>query len=414
MNKIYISNPFISNNRIDYSYTVEGEWSNAFILDEKFYIEYNIDVSTVPASIAVVPLMCNILPMAWVYDADVYLEDCDKSFYESIENIKKGYEEMFPMMSFSARIHAKNIVENKNLSNNGVAAFFSGGADAFNTLVMHADEKPTLLTVWGADVTFEDTDGWNNVLEHLKDTAKQFDVDYVTIKSCLRRCFDQGILHAKVKASKDSWWHGFQHGIGLIGHAAPIAYVMGKETIYFASSFTAADKGKVTCASDPTIDNMLKFANSNIIHDGYEFARQMKIHNITKFSHERNKEVSLRVCWKSTGGSNCCECEKCMRTMLGVYAEHFEPRKFGFTCTDEKFKENAQKMKTTLNPMIGELRYGPIQDAMHKNWKYDEVLPELKWFYSINRSKIGYHPVQAFIENLKQYKYKMEKKFRRK
>ncbi len=100
--------------------------------------------------------------------------------------------------------------------------------------------------------------------------------------------------------------------------------------------------------------------------------------------------------------------------MLGIYAEHCDPRKFGFSYTDETFNKNAMKMTSELNPMIGELRYGPIQDAMHKNWKYEEVIPELKWFYSIKRSKIGYHPVKAFIESLKQFKYKMEKKLRRK
>ena len=46
MNKIYIKNPVINRNRINYSYKVEGEWSAAFKTEEPFYIEYNIDVSS--------------------------------------------------------------------------------------------------------------------------------------------------------------------------------------------------------------------------------------------------------------------------------------------------------------------------------------------------------------------------------
>ena len=396
MNKIYIKNPVINRNRINYSYKVEGEWSAAFKTEEPFYIEYNIDVSSVPASIAIVPLMCNILPIAWVYDAHVYLEECDKSFYDSIEDIRQGYQGMFPMMDFKAEITAEKVIKNDVHNNGSAAAFFSGGADAFNTLVMHADEKPTLLTVWGADVKFNDIEGWNNVLTHLRDTAQQFGVDYVTIKSCLRRCFNEAVLCSHVMAAKDSWWHGFQHGIGIIGHAAPVSYVLKKETIYFASSFTAADKGKVTCASDPTIDNMLRFGDTHIVHDGYEFARQMKIHNITSYAKKHNKKIALRVCWKSTGGSNCCKCEKCWRTMLGIYAEHFNPRDFGFSYTDEAFKKTARRMRYSDDPMLSELRYGPIQDAMRSNWNVDEIDKNLVWFYKRKREKLGKHPIITF------------------
>lgn len=94
-----------------------------------------------------------------------------------------------------------------------------------------------------------------------------------------------------------------------------------EKTVYFASSFTAADKGKITCASDPTIDNFVKFAGSCVVHDGYEFSRQDKVHNIVEFSNKNGIKVPLRVCWKSTGGKNCCQCEKCWRTILELIAE---------------------------------------------------------------------------------------------
>ena len=78
------------------------------------------------------------------------------------------------------------------------------------------------------------------------------------------------------KYANDDWWHGFQHGIGLIGHAAPLAYLFNIDNLYIASSYTIKDKGKVTCASDPTIDNYVKFSDCHVIHDGYEYGRQEK------------------------------------------------------------------------------------------------------------------------------------------
>ena len=265
--------------------------------------------------------------------------------------------------------------------------------DAFNTLVCHVAEKPVLLTLWGADVKLSDENGWKNVLSHLQDTSREFGTDYVTIKSEFRMFQEEGILTEAVKKSGDGWWHGFQHGIGIICHAAPVAWVLGLSTVYFASSFTAADKGKVTCASDPTIDNFVRFGGTNIVHDGYEFTRQMKVHNITQFSKKSGMKIPLRVCWESTGGSNCCRCEKCWRTMLAVYAENQNPREYGFDFTDAELAQIAKKMRYGGNKMFGALRYEPIQKAMQKNCEKKELPQEIRWFYDANMDNLGQAPL---------------------
>ena len=384
-NKIVIDDIIINNNRITYNYTVTGEWKEAFKIDEAFYIEYSCNIKNVPKSVAVIPLLANLLPMAWVYDAAIYLPVCDEDFYYSIKDLKKGYEEMYPMMQLKGNIIVDELQKNK-CNGSGKAVFFSGGVDAFNTLVNHADERPTLLTVWGADVQFEDAIGWERVQKHLMQTAKSFGVGCVTIKSCFRRFLDEGVLTRKVKKSGDGWWHGFQHGIGIISHAAPVMYVLGSQTVYFASSFTAADKGKVTCASDPTIDNHVHFCGANVCHDGYEFNRQMKIHNIVQFSKKTGRKIALRVCWQSSGGSNCCNCEKCWRTILGIYAEGFDPKEFGFYYNNKQLFILANKMRYSGDKMFSALRYSPIQKAMQKNVKKNTLPKSIRWFYGINIS----------------------------
>lgn len=397
-NTIKILPPIINGNRIEYNYKIAGEWIEAFNLDEKFYIEYSCDISNVPSSTAIIPLLCNIFPIAWIYDAEIYAESCDKAFFDSIPEFKKGYIDMYPKVNFGGNIFVERLEQNQNLHDNGSAAFFSGGVDAFNTLVNHAEEKPLLLTVWGADVKFEDKNGWKNVTDHLKTTASEFQVDYVTIKSSFRRFISEACLYRKViNISGDNWWHGFQHGIGIIGHAAPVCYVYNKSTVYFASSFTIAEKGKVTCASDPTIDNYVKFGSTCVIHDGYEFNRQAKVHNITQFVKKTGIKISLRVCWKSTGGKNCCQCEKCWRTILALYAESSVPSEYGFNFSDYDLKKMSKDMKKCYNPMFSELRYKPIQDAMRKNLEINQVPEELKWFYKIDIKKLGYHPYRKFL-----------------
>ncbi len=403
-NVMKISTPVITKNRIEYSYEITGEWQNAFNQEEKFYIEYSCDISNVPSSIAIVPLLCNVLPISWVYDAEIHIESCDKAFFESIPEFKKGYVDMYPKINFEGQIYSENL-ENNNLShNNGSVAFFSGGVDAFNTLVNHIDEKPVLLTVWGADVKFEDIDGWENVVDHLKNTSSEFNIDYVTIKSCFRRFIKEYSLSQKVtELSGDNWWHGFQHGIGIIGHAAPVCYVMNKSIAYFASSFTIAEKGKITCASDPTIDNYVKFGFSHVVHDGYEFNRQAKVHNIVEFSKKSGIKIPLRVCWQSTGGKNCCQCEKCWRTILEIIAEGEDARKHDFNYSQLQLK-NFHKLFYNKNN-IPDYRingiYFETQQLFIKNLKYECLPQELKWFYKIDINKLGYHPYRNFGRKIK-------------
>ena len=392
-NKIIINNPQIKQNRIIYTYKIEGEWKEAFEDTDSFSIEYSEDVSAIPSGIAVVPLLANILPMSWVYNADIEVSVCDEDFYYSIPNFKKGYMDMYPMMNLDGTIRVEKLQKNLSYKRNKEAAFFSGGVDAFNTLVSHAESHPILLTLWGADVKLEDTVGWMNILTHLKETAQAFDSSYVTIKSEFRNFLRQDCLSQKVTKSGDSWWHGFQHGIGIICHAAPIAYINGISKIYFASSFTAADRGKVTCASDPTIDNQVRFCGTQIIHDGYEFTRQMKVHNIVKYSKKTGIKIPLRVCWESTGGSNCCNCEKCWRTILAVYAEGENPRKYGFDYTDKQLRQLAKKIKYSGDPMFGALRYEPIQKAMRQNCKEKNLPKSIRWFYHVNMSNLGKIPL---------------------
>lgn len=391
-NKITIESINIEKYKITCCYHVEGPWEEVFKEKNSMTVEYSVDVSAVPQGIAVVPFLANLLPMAWVYDAEIAVQACDKAFYDSIPQFKKGYQDMYPMMVLRGTLTVEKMEENIPTTEGRSGAFFSGGVDAFNTLVCHAAEKPVLLTLWGADVKLSDEKGWQNVLSHLQDTSRQFDIDYVTIKSEFRMFQEEGILTEAVKQSGDGWWHGFQHGIGIICHAAPAAWVLGLSTVYFASSFTAADKGKVTCASDPTIDNFVRFGGTHIVHDGYEFTRQMKVHNITQFAKKTGMKIPLRVCWESTGGSNCCHCEKCWRTMLAVYAENQTPREYGFEYTDKQLAAIARKMRYSEDKMFSALRYAPIQQAMQKNCQKQELPKQIQWFYDADINRLGYVP----------------------
>ena len=380
-NIITIEMPIICGNTIEYKYVICGDWQDVYRESESFRVEYSIDISSVPVGILLIPLLVNILPISWVCDAEIIVPVCDEDFYNSISEFKYGYKTMFPMIHFGGKMTIKALEKNSYQSVNGTAMFFSGGVDAFCTLIRHREEKPTLITLWGSDISIDDTAGWTIVNNHLVEVSKTFDVDYITVKSGFRRFLAEDVLSEKVKKSGDGWWHGFQHGIGIIGHAAPIMYALGKKKVYIASSFTAADKGKVTCASDPSIDNNVRFSGATVIHDGYELTRQDKIQIITQFAQETGIKVPLRVCWESKGGSNCCHCEKCWRTILGIYATRSNPKEFGFNYSSinelgKEIKHNRAKFGKNK-----EARYKPIWTAIRNNYSIWTITPGLRWFY---------------------------------
>ena len=383
-NTLHVHAPRVEGNIIRYEYDVQGSWAEAFAAEEVFFIEYSCDVSQVPVSVLLIPLLSNVLPMAWVYDAAVYVPECDRAFLESLPEVKAGFEKMYPMLVFSGELHVEKIVDHTAVSAGGSAAFFSGGVDAFDTLVRHREEVPTLLTLWGSDIRLTDRIGWERVLQHLQKTAAEFGVDYVTIRSSFRLFLQEGVLSLHCKKSGDAWWHGFQHGMGIAGHAAPIAYLKGKQFVYLASSFTAADR--VTCASHPEIEGRLKFCSAQMVHDGFEFHRQNKISHLVQFVRQQHHPLNLRVCWESSGATNCCRCEKCGRTILGILAEKADPSAFGFTQVPEM--KTLYKDVCCLPPSFRLARYVMIQSALRESYSRESVPADLREFYGADLSRV--------------------------
>lgn len=381
MNKIVLKEIKKVNDTISYVYEIIGDWRHYFYENEKFFVSYGDNIEKVPDSIAVIPFLTNILPMAWVFDSEIVIDEIDKDFYDHLDDLKRGYSNMYPRMDFKGNLSVGKVIDNSYYKPTKVAAFFSGGVDAFATLVSHVDEHPILITLWGSDITFDDNEGWRRVYKHAIDTGREFQCQNIFIKSSFRRFLNEAELSQYVfPIAGDNWWHGFQHGIGLIGHIAPIAYIYKLDTIYIASSFTLQDKGIVTCASDPTIDNYVYIASCRTWHDGYEYTRQEKIANICRYKRLHGKNIQLRVCWQSSGGSNCCDCEKCYRTICGIIAEGENPKEMGFIYNDSIYKKMYHDIRYKFFfDDVTRSYWDNIRQKYVENEKLLESYPALQW-----------------------------------
>lgn len=406
MNSIFVLSPIIKNNEIIVPFDCSLGLKKYFSTFQ-FSVSYSEDMSDVPPSLAVIPLISNLLPLVWLTDSVLQVECLDEAFYNSIQNFKEGYKAMYPHMHFNGQVEVRQLIQTENtIPQANVATFFSGGVDAFATLIAHIQEKPTLLTVRGADIALDDQMGWDNVTQHVEATSIELDCNFIYIASNFKCFLNYASLSNLIVKSGDNWWHGFQHGIGLLGLAAPIAYKKGFTTIYIASSYTAADH--VTCASHPSIDNCVKYASCQIKHDQYECTRQNKVTHICDFVRNSGKNINLRVCWESRGGKNCGVCEKCLRTIYAILAEGENPEEMGFPEVSERYKEMKEIIqKRIIFNFISIPYWQDIQKRFIENKNLIPYNAELDWIYTFdfpnaNRTllkqiKIGYQKIRRSL-----------------
>lgn len=316
--------------RLIYDFSVSTGLKKYFS-GKQFIIEYSENIESVPNSIASIPFVCNMLPIVWLNNATLKIPELDKDFFEAIPEFKNGYIQMFPESNFAGEIITTPVNNCCNSLTKKSAALFSGGLDAVNTLVDHIDENPHLIAIWGADIEYDNIDGWEIVCNGLNSSAKTFGLPLTVIRSTFRDIdYHEKFLNNDFSTQlKDGWWHGLKHAIALLGHTAPYIYLKGITTLYIASSYSPEDE-PVRCASNPITDNLMRFNGCKVIHDGYELNRQNKITNVVQYHNKTKKNFNLHVCWENQSGNNCCHCEKCYRTMAGIIAEGEDPVDYGF------------------------------------------------------------------------------------
>ena len=387
-NRIDVLPSAAGGNTIVYRYRLAGEWADCFNADSTFEITYPFAVEDIPESIRIVPFLAQVLPVSWVCDAEVRVPSCDMDFFHCLEKVKAGYQAMYPMISFGGSLTAERLESVEVPRDRSPLVCFSGGVDALSTALSHLSEQPVLVSLWGSDVPAGDEAGWKPVEALMRKSAEQMGLRQITVRTSFRTLLSDRRLTERVQASGDNWWHGFHHGLGILGHMAPAAWRLGSSSVYIASSFTAGDR--YTCASDPSIDNSVRFCGAKVVHDGYELNRQDKIRKIVGWSRENGVRLPLHVCWEKPGGENCCHCEKCWRTMLGLYAEGADPKEFGFPEYDglSRLSPDLESRYADFRGGNISARYLPIQQRLRERFPADQVPPELSWLYRADFSKL--------------------------
>ena len=398
MNSIRVNKVSIKGNKIICTVDTEGEVGRAFRKSKfKSVYESSIPLDDVPESIAVIPVLGTLLPISWLFDAELDVSKCDADFVNSIPDIKKGYMDMYPDVSFRGSLKVGEVCENHKKSHGNTLSLFSGGLDSHYTALSHSDEKPDLLILRGADISIlpKDDAGWEEILSQVDHLAETIGTDRLSAVTDFRRYVDYRFLNpwtTDVAGEGASYWVCFQHGLGLLAHAAPLAYLRGIDRIYIASSYTEDEEGKVKCASDPSIDEKIHFCGASVCHDGYSAGRNDKLKAVCAWAREHDAELYLRVCHTrpemgkgQKTGKNCCRCEKCFRTILGLFALKEDPGKYGFDIGDpDEYYRFMHGHVANLIVRHFNTRYLPIIRLMHENYEDSEVPDSIRWMYNFS------------------------------
>ena len=113
-NTIRIIDIKIKENCIITDIAAEGEVVKAFKGSEfSFTFESNMDMTGVPESIAVIPALGTLIPLAWLFDAKLYVDECDVDFIRCIPKVKKGYMDMYPDVEFRGDLVVGKEVNNR-------------------------------------------------------------------------------------------------------------------------------------------------------------------------------------------------------------------------------------------------------------------------------------------------------------
>ena len=359
--------------KIEYQYTYDKAISKYFNTKELFFVSYNLDVSKTPNSIAIIPLLANLMPIAWFGGFDVCVEELDETFFGSLEKIKIEFQKLFvELKGVESNLKVKSIINNTNYETNA-AMLFSGGVDAYATYFRHRKENLDLITIHGADIEINDMKQWDSVVSLNENERLLTNNKNHYIKSNLRTFYTYKV---EFLLKERGWWGKVQHGLALNCLLAPLSTIYNYSKIYIASSYT--DNIKISWGSTPEIDNLIKWSSVFVIHDGYELKRQEKVNLIIDSAKKLDEKIKLRVCYSELNKEvNCSKCEKCFRTIFGIILSNDNPNKYGFNVDESVYD-------STLNMLENGFKTEGVQYFW---WEINEAISNSTDFYNFSNKE---------------------------
>lgn len=382
MKTIVLKNIITYRGGVKYEYIYPLRYERYLSGNGTFFVEYPDDVKTesIPRSILAIPFVGNMLTVSMLLDIPIEVPELDETFYQSIGSIKAAYKRMFPYLRLNFDVRAVRVVDNTNTAvGNRKTLFFTGGLDATGALVRVADIHPTLVNIWGGDVSTTDEKTHANLAGYLSGISKAFDTDYAFIKYNGREMYNERKV-TRLCATRilpwqnHGWWASFAHILSMVTAYAPYAYDKHVTEHYIASSYES--RSSAFDANNETLLDAIRFADCRMVSVDKEADRTQKAKCIIDFQKKEHVSIKLKVCWYRHAGENCSECEKCYRTILDILVNHGNPNDFGFKADSETYAKIRQFVEQNY---VNTGYWKPIQEEFRKERAFWMSQPDIYW-----------------------------------
>lgn len=390
MEKIVLNKIIIEKNFVKYVFYV-SENLKKYFTSFIFFIEYEEDISEVPISILSIPFVNCMAGLSWLSGAMLFVDEIDATYYESYKQLKSAYSELHNTQLKGVFVPSV-IVRNEIKKTNEYLLLFGGGVDCHSSLLRNKQNINGLVNIYG---WLKSEDETNNVdksdKQQTKDVADRFGIESYHARSNFASQFNSKEVDILCQKIQTSYWYGFLHPMAFLSISVPIAWVKGISNLMIASSFTK-DRADVHCGSFITTDSEFRFAvNGSTLHDGFELNRQDKVKILADYQKQIGRPYLIQAC--SFNDHNCCECEKCFRTIIELIAENANPVDFGFNIKGSI----KQHWESIINRDIG------LWGVSKENYYY---------YYARQRMKENYNNIddKEFVDWFLEFDFEKAKK----
>lgn len=385
---VLIKNIIVKNNRISADVYVNQEKNEVW-----YEFPWNMEnITTFPANAFLVAFM----PIAMRFGGKIEIEgEISQSLYNQMQTYQdimtKWYSELTHIEIYAKKISNDIISNNKRKT----ISCFTGGVDAFYTLIKNQEKINTLLYVWGFDIPLVEEAFFSQVQSHLSAVAKSFKKEIIFVKTNL------GFEVTNKYAS----WGDYCYGSAI---ASVILFMTNKYELCLMPSCN--DYSVLVPRGSHVLINHLWSCNGvKFVYDGAEASR---IEKVDKISDNELVKNHLRVCYKSNDIYNCCECEKCIRTMSSLEAvnkldkvktfhkplilqnigkiklSNYSELKFAEATRSFALKNNKTELAEQLNQQIVDYNSRNILQYLNENF---DTLLNNKDFFDFSRRITDWH-----------------------
>ena len=386
------------------SVVVNKEFKEKY-LKAHFFAEYDPDIllDHFDYSVLSMSFILNVIGIVWISGNIYYVDEMDTQLYHSLERIKKVFQTMYPHTSWDGELRARTLVDHSFAqpvdTKERTAILFSGGIDSTSTAFAHLDKRQLLITAWGHwDLPLHEQELWKTRRKKIVSFAQQFGNKATFIKSNYTSFLNWEYL-SRITPEIPKWRLGAVEGLGWAGLVAPILLTKGYPNLRIASSHTWLYP--YPSAASPFIDNNIEFCGLRVLHDQYDFTRMAKIEFIARVCKQKKCEKPfLKICsLEKKNDLNCCNCRKCLSSIMGFFACGENPKDYGMplSLTTAWARTRALLAPTKLNEYTI-LYFKSIQKRIQARIAAGEDMPK----ELLSLAQINFDKKIAVEENIQQ------------